>query len=50
MRQASYTASIVGSTRRLVMPGGSLLVEDRSFTDNHRLATDPNFLENSCTA
>jgi hypothetical protein len=28
----------------------SLLVEDRSFADNHRLATDPNFLENSCTA
>jgi hypothetical protein len=28
----------------------SLLVEDRSFADNHRLAADPNFLENSCTA
>lgn len=26
------------------------LVEDRSFADDHRLTTDPNFLENSCTA
>ena len=31
-------------------PVGKRLVEDRSFADNHRLTTDPNFLENSCTA
>jgi hypothetical protein len=28
---------------------GRWLVEDRSFADNHRLTTDPNFIENSCT-
>ena len=47
----SSEARNVPSSRQLTHTShGRRLVEDRSFADNHCLAADPNFLENSCTA